>query len=426
VGVPEATVPPRELRADFESVFERLARAGGLVWLRAGERRLLLVNTAEHAHEVLIDRAAELVKPRSQTIDLGPPAPEPLDERIPPRLFRPALAKGLGAEREPDVVAAVGEAAAAETCDWRDGARLAIMPPLRRIGVRVACAGMLGSRLDERDVARAVDALRRLDELPRVVAGDERPGRLTRAGLRRARAAGRLAAVVAALVRHADLSRPSELTAVLVDLRRVAPAAGERERRQLVGELLLGAAGPLAQTAAWAIVRLAVEADAEDAVRAEWRRVLGGGAASAELLPRLRETHAFVREVTRLHPTNPRITRVAIADTSVAGERVPAHTRVVLNVNAINRDPGGYEDPEAFRPARWLDGRPTGHKLGYLSFGAGGRRCLGEGLGLTALAALLPALCRSWRLSFDDAAPPVTTTGRRQPAEDVLVSLRAC
>ncbi len=419
LGVPEVTVAAGELRADFEAVFERLAEQGDLVWVRCGQQRLLLVNGADLAHEVLIERAGELVKPRSQTIDLGPPTPEPVDERIPAPLFRRALAKGLAGDRDPEIVAAVHDAVTAETAGWRDGARLAVMPPLRRIGIRVACRGMLGSRAGERDVRRAEDALARLDESVRVTF----PGHRERGRLRRARAAGRLAAVSASLVEGADLSRPSELTAVLNDLPALAPEVGERERRQLVGELLLGAAGPLTQTAGWLLARLAGEAGAEDALRAEWDEVLGAAPVDAALLPRLRSTQAFVREVTRLHPTNPRITRAAVADTAVGRERVPAHTRVVLNVNAINRDPHGYDEPERFRPERWLEGRPTAHKLGYLSFGAGPRRCLGEGAGLTALTALLPELCRPWRFAFGEVR--VTETGRRQIADDTVVTLRA-
>lgn len=424
MGVPEVTVATRELRADIDAVFERLARTGDLVWLAAGEQRLLLVNGADAAREVLIDRAAELVKPRSQTIDLGPPRPEVVDGRIPPRPFRRALAKGLGTNRDADVVVAVEDAVARETAGWRDGARLAVMPAVRRIGVRVACAGMLGVAVGDREVERTVDALRRLDELPRGVAGGGRAGRLTRAGLRRARAAGRLAAVAATLLEHLDPARPGELGAVAYDLPQLAPEVTPAERRRLAGELLLGATGPLVQTSGWLLARLASAPDEERALRAEWAEELPPGPLDPSVLPRLRRTLAFVREVTRLHPTNPRITRAAVADTAVGGERVPAHTRVVLNVNAVNRDPHGYSEPERFDPGRWLDGRPTEHKLGYLSFGAGERRCLGEAAGLTALTALSPAVCRSWRIELDDVR--VTGTGRRQLAEDTTASLRAC
>ena len=58
------------------------------------------------------------------------------------------------------------------------------------------------------------------------------------------------------------------------------------------------------------LVRFAGERDEASRLRAEW--------------PATERTQAFVREVTRLHPTNPRITRAAVVDTTVGGEHVPA------------------------------------------------------------------------------------------------------
>jgi cytochrome P450 len=126
--------------------------------------------------------------------------------------------------------------------------------------------------------------------------------------------------------------------------------------------------------------------------------------------------------VTRLHPTNPRITRAALADTSVGGEPVPAHTRVVLNVNAIARDPRYYEEPDRLLPDRWLDGRP--HKFAYLSFGVGERRCLGEPFALAALTALLPALAAGRTFAFRELQE--ARRGRHQLAEGLRVTVSVC
>ena len=165
--------------------------------------------------------------------------------------------------------------------------------------------------------------------------------------------------------------------------------------------------GPLTQTAGWLLLHFADQPLEAARLRAEW--------------PATERTSAFVREVTRLHPTNPRITRAALVDTSVGGERVPANTRVVLNVNAINRDVRLYEAPDRLQPDRWLDARPP--KFGYLSFGVGERRCLGETFAVAALTAILPALCREWDL--DLAERRVTTSGRRQLAEGTVATIRS-
>ena len=73
---------------------------------------------------------------------------------------------------------------------------------------------------------------------------------------------------------------------------------------------------------------------------------------------------------------------------------------MILNVNALHRDPRFYDQPERFNPERWLGGGASAHKFGYVAFGAGGRRCLGETFAMTALSAVLPTLGRDWDFKF--------------------------
>lgn len=394
MAAPVVPISVKSLRDDLERVFADLAARGDVVWVEAGRQRFLLVNGAEQVHEVLVARSAELAKPRSQAIDTGPPRPE----RAPSTdvaAFRRALAAGLGA-REAAGAEALRQAAATETAGWGDGTVVELMPLLRRLSIAAAVRGAFASELDESHVRQLDAVLRWFDDAPRVLP----LSRFTSYNLRRVQMLAHLEKVAAQLLANADRSQASELDAVDV-------ATGDA-RTALVGELLLGAIGPLAQTAGWLLFRFATELDEAERLRAEW--------------PRTSRTHAFVREVTRLHPTNPRITRVAVVDTEVAGERVPAATRVVLNVNAIARNPRVYDEPDRLLPERWLGARPD--KLAYVSFGVGERRCLGDTFALAFLTALLPALCSGRRLELDAAA--ATATGRHQLAEATRATVSAC
>jgi cytochrome P450 len=393
----EVRVSLQALRDDFEAVFDGLASTGDLVWVHAGKQRFLLVNEAEAVADVLVEKRAHLVKPRSQAIDTGPARPEAVDDRLPVAPLRRGIAQGLAGRGDAAAAAAV-EASAAETAAWSDGDQVEVMPVLRRIAIRIACEGAFASSLEDGDVERLDRVLRWFDGAPRVVPAS----RFSSYNLRRVQMARELAQVARSLRANADRTAASELSALdgleLEDGAQVA----------LLGELLLGAVGPLAQTASWALVRFASEPGEARLLRDEW--------------PATDRTTAFAREVTRLHPTNPRITRAAVADTSVAGEPVPAHTRVVLNVNAINRDPRLYAEPERLVPERWLDGRPA--KWGFLSFGLGERRCLGDTFALSALTTLLPALAGGWDFAFGDLRE--TTAGRRQLAEGTRATVSAC
>jgi cytochrome P450 len=95
---------------------------------------------------------------------------------------------------------------------------------------------------------------------------------------------------------------------------------------------------------------------------------------------------------------------------------------VILNVHALHRDARWFDEPDRFVPERWLDGRPNAHRYAYIAFGAGGRRCLGETVALSALTALLPTLARDWE--FELGPLRVAASGRRRPDERTEVALR--
>ena len=392
MAAPEIRVSARRLRKDLQGVLDEASREGGLVWLSAGRRRFLLVNDPELVREVMVEREDELAKPVSQTIDVGPPGPDRVADPSIVAPFRRALARGMGTERTPDVLAAVDAAVRAETADWRDGLRFRLMPRVRRMAIRIAVQGAFASRLDEEEIAELERVMRWFNRNPRVVSPwSRRLHRLTLHGLARRRTMASLHTIARSLIANADLEKPSETSAVFETL--------PDQQDAVVSELIMGAVGPLAQTAGWMLWRFATEPAEAELLREEWES--GGD----------RRTQAFVREVTRLHPTNVRITRTAVTDTTAAGEPVPQYTRVILNVRGMQRE------PEPFSVERWLDGRPTA----YISFGTGGRRCLGETIALTALAALLPTLLREWNLDFD--AVRATSHGRVQLGDEVTASV---
>jgi cytochrome P450 len=286
------------------------------------------------------------------------------------------------------------------------------MPRMRRLAITATCWSSFGSRLSQKDVLLAEQIVRRAGRrIPVNTRAAERWDRLRLGRLRRRGSVAHLALLSRVLAANADRSRPTQLTAVLDDLPRLAPSWTEHDRHAMLAELFLGAVGPLAQTCAWTLVRFAGEPEAAARLRAEW----DGEHRSY--------TEAFVREVTRLHPTNERITRQAVAETTLGEERIPELTRIVMNVGALHSDPRFFEEPERFAPERWLDGRPTTNKFAYVAFGVGGRRCLGEAMAVAAVTTMLPALLRDWDVELGKLR--FASRGRYQPAESVKVTVRA-
>ncbi|WP_371621556.1 cytochrome P450 [Streptomyces sp. NBC_01116] len=87
-------------------------------------------------------------------------------------------------------------------------------------------------------------------------------------------------------------------------------------------------------------------------------------------------TLAVVEESLRFHPPAWALFRRIEAPLEVAGVRLDAGDLVLASTYAIHRSPALWEEPEAFRPERFLSGRPPVAQ--YFPFGAGPHQCLGR------------------------------------------------
>lgn len=143
-----------------------------------------------------------------------------------------------------------------------------------------------------------------------------------------------------------------------------------------------------ANSLSWALHLLASHPDIQREMQAEADRVLTGATVGAEHLPRLACTGRVVAETLRLYPPGWLVTRVVCRDTNLGGLRLSAGTVVGLSPYTIHRRPGLYRDPDQFRPSRWINDAapPAG---GYLPFGIGARRCIGERFALAEMSLIL-------------------------------------
>jgi cytochrome P450 len=86
-----------------------------------------------------------------------------------------------------------------------------------------------------------------------------------------------------------------------------------------------------------------------------------------------------VHESLRLRPTTPKIRRRTVADTTIAGQAIPANALVVLDIVKGNQDPTWFgDDPERFDPDRTI---ARDIPRWGLSFGAGSHICPGRSVG---------------------------------------------
>ncbi|KAH8774538.1 cytochrome P450 [Diaporthe sp. PMI_573] len=105
--------------------------------------------------------------------------------------------------------------------------------------------------------------------------------------------------------------------------------------------------------------------------------------------------NALAREALRYFTVIPlNLPRESIRDVEYEGMRIPRGTTVYMNAWACNFDPELWEDPDVFRPERWLE-KPDAP---LFTFGLGYRMCAGHLLAVREVYLIFMRLLASFRL----------------------------
>ncbi|XP_023912603.2 3,9-dihydroxypterocarpan 6A-monooxygenase [Quercus suber] len=168
-----------------------------------------------------------------------------------------------------------------------------------------------------------------------------------------------------------------------------------------------------AVTTEWGLSELINHPKVMDKARQEIDMVIGKNKIVEESdIVKLPYMQAIVKEILRLHPTGPLITRECTEDCNIAGYDIPAKTRVYVNVWAIGRDSNHWENPLEFSPERFLIEEGSGNSqldvreqhFHFIPFGSGRRSCPGATLALKVVHTTLAAMiqCFEWKLGMEE------------------------
>ena len=175
--------------------------------------------------------------------------------------------------------------------------------------------------------------------------------------------------------------------------------------------LLLAGEDTTSHTMAWTIWSMACRPEIQARWAEEASEVLGAQAypTEYETVEGFRYGEGVLRESMRLKPVAPITGVEPLAETEVAGVRVPAGQRLLL----LHRYAGlrGVERAAEFRPERWLeddDELPAPDQKSFLAFGAGPRFCPGRNLAFLEAKTALGMIARNFEIELDPSAAPVT------------------
>lgn len=153
----------------------------------------------------------------------------------------------------------------------------------------------------------------------------------------------------------------------------------EKQIGMLVWETIIETSDTTMVTTEWAMYELAKNPKCQDRLYLEIQNVCGSEKLKEEHLSQLPYLNAVFHETIRKYSPAPIIPlRYAHEDTQIGGYYVPAGSEIAINIYGCNMDKKRWENPEEWKPERFLDGKydPMDlHKT--MAFGAGKRSCAG-------------------------------------------------
>ncbi|XP_054635847.1 cytochrome P450 2U1 isoform X2 [Dunckerocampus dactyliophorus] len=183
----------------------------------------------------------------------------------------------------------------------------------------------------------------------------------------------------------------------------------------IIGDLFIAGTDTTTNSVLWVLLYMVVHTDVQKKVQAELDKVVGRHRVpSLTDRGRLPFTEATIMEVQRLTSVVPLgIPHMASRTTDFRGFTIPQGTVILPNLWSAHRDPTVWDDPDSFKPERFLDDHgKLVRKDCFMPFGIGRRVCMGEQLAKMELFLMVTSLLQAFTFRLPEGVPPPPMHGR--------------
>lgn len=181
--------------------------------------------------------------------------------------------------------------------------------------------------------------------------------------------------------------------------------------RQVVDECItmFGAGHETTATAlTWALYLISIHPEVGRRLVAEVDSVLQGRTPGMEDLEQLPYTRAVLDETMRLYPSIVSLLRRVDRDFEVDGYHFDKGAISLVNIYNLHHHPDYWEEPETFRPERFLEGNKASiQRHSYIPFGIGERVCIGNHFAMMEAMLLLSLLMQHMSFNYVGQAAAV-------------------
>ncbi len=203
--------------------------------------------------------------------------------------------------------------------------------------------------------------------------------------------------------RQSEERRPFDLLSMMIDAR--DKQTGEpMPEKQLIDEVLTAVVAGHETTASalnWTWYMISQHPEVGERLQQEAAGVLGGREPTAADINHLSYTRQVIEESMRLYPPGWLLTRRALGEDEIGGYYVPPGTDLFISPYIVHRHPQFWEDPERFRPERFVPEEAAERPQGaYLAFSMGPRNCIGEAMAMQEMIIHISMVSQQLRLAL--------------------------
>ena len=194
---------------------------------------------------------------------------------------------------------------------------------------------------------------------------------------------------------------PKDLLARLIAARddETGDAMSAQEVRDHIITMFMAGHETTSMALTWAWFLLSQHPAVEAKLHQELDTVLKGRAPVHEDVARLTYTRMVIDETMRIYPAVPAIERLALAEDTLLGVRIPKGAIVLIVPWVLHRHQKLWKNPGRFDPERFSPEQSAGRsRFSFLPFGGGRRICIGAAFATAEATILLASLAQHFRL----------------------------
>ncbi|CAH1117697.1 unnamed protein product [Phaedon cochleariae] len=112
--------------------------------------------------------------------------------------------------------------------------------------------------------------------------------------------------------------------------------------------------------------------------------------------------HACIKEVLRISPPVPILSRVLTSDVKIMDYMIPKDTRILFASHLNSHRDEHFEEANKFKPERWMSSNADEYNIfATMPFGHGPKSCLAKEFAENQIAVLIFKICRKFHIEYD-------------------------